>query len=210
MKPGTIEQYSTGGVVFDKVLFEDNAVRTFCDFPGGWGNAISATSDNPQAAMQVLNFAYSSKDFIDLLVFGEKDVDYTTDENGVVTINDSGYGAQNYGDACWQMGNHYINSVTDAQVATGLTDIGTIMKDFNDNAISTEHVGFYFNPTDYSAEVSAISNTFNEYYGTLISGEADVDETLAEFNEALEANGIQTLIDAANEQYQEFLAAKGE
>lgn len=64
----------------------ENAVRTFCDFPGGWGNAISATSDNPEAAMQVLNFAYGNKEFIDLLTFGEKDVDYTSDENGVITV----------------------------------------------------------------------------------------------------------------------------
>lgn len=75
MKPGTVEQYSVGNCKFDKVLFDENAVRTFCDFPGGWGNAISATSDNPEAAMQVLNFAYGNKEFIDLLTFGEKDVE---------------------------------------------------------------------------------------------------------------------------------------
>ena len=64
MKPGTVEQYSVGNCKFDKVLFDENAVRTFCDFPGGWGNAISATSDNPEAAMQVLNFAYGNKALI--------------------------------------------------------------------------------------------------------------------------------------------------
>ena len=43
---------------------------------------------------------------------------------------------------------------------------------------------------------------------TVLSGEADVDEILAEFNEALAANGLQTLLDAANNQYQEFLETK--
>lgn len=208
MKPGTVEQYSVGNCKFDKVLFDENAVRTFCDFPGGWGNAISATSDNPEAAMQVLNFAYGNKEFIDLLTFGEKDVDYTSDENGVITVGQSGYGAQVYGSACWQMGNHYINSVTDVQVAAGLSDIGNVLKDFNNNATSTEHTGFYFNPSEYSAEVSAIASTCLEYKVTVLSGEADVDEILAEFNEALAANGLQTLLDAANNQYQDFLETK--
>lgn len=78
--------------------------------------------------MQVLNFAYGNKEFIDLLTFGEKDVDYTSDENGVITVGQSGYGAQVYGSACWQMGNHYINSVTDMQVAGRLSDIGNVLK----------------------------------------------------------------------------------
>lgn len=210
MKPGTAEQYSTSSVTLDKVLFDEQSIRTFCDFPGGWGNGISATSDNPQAAMQVLNFAYSNQEFIDLLIFGEEGVDYTKDADGIVTVNDSGYGAQVYANASWQMGNHYINSVTSAQVASGLSELGSVMKEFNDAAVSTKHTGFYFNALDYSGEVSAIANTCSEYTTSLYLGEVDVDETLAEFNEALEANGIQTLVDAANEQYQEFLAEKAE
>ena len=94
------------------------------------------------------------------------------------------------------------------QVAAGLSDIGNVLKDFNNNATSTEHTGFYFNPSEYSAEVSAIASTCLEYKVPVLSGEADVDEILAEFNEALAANGLQTLLDAANNQYQEFLETK--
>ena len=66
----------------------------------------------------------------------------------------------------------------------------------------------FFNPSEYSEEVSAIASTCLEYKVTVLSGEADVDEILAEFNEALAANGLQTLLDAANNQYQEFLETK--
>ena len=210
MKPGTVEQYSTGGQTFDYILFDDNAVQTFCDFPGGWGIGVSGTSSDPQAAMQVLNFAYSSKDFIDLLTFGEKDVDYTVDEEGIVTINETGYGADEYSNASWQMGNHYINSITSAQVATGQSDIWDRLKEFNETAVSLPQTGFWFNSSDYSSEVTAIANTYNEYADSLLMGELDVDEALAEFNEALEANGIQNLIDEANAQYQEFLSSQAE
>ena len=210
MKPGTVEQYSTGGQTFDYILFDDNAIQTFCDFPGGWGVGVSGTSSDPKAAMQVLNFAYSSKDFIDLLTFGEKDVDYTVDEEGIVTINETGYGADEYSNASWQMGNHYINSITSAQVATGQSDIWERLKEFNETALSLPQTGFWFNSSDFSSEVTAITNTYNEYADSLLMGEVDVDETLAEFNAALEANGIQSLIDEANRQYQEFLSSKTE
>ena len=160
--------------------------------------------------MQVLNFAYSSKDFIDLLTFGEKDVDYTVDEEGIVTINETGYGADEYSNASWQMGNHYINSITSAQVATGQSDIWERLKEFNETALSLPQTGFWFNSSDFSSEVTAITNTYNEYADSLLMGEVDVDETLAEFNAALEANGIQSLIDEANRQYQEFLSSKTE
>ncbi len=208
MKPGTVEQYSSSSITFKKVLFDETSTQTFCDFPGGWGNAISGTCSDPVAAMKVINFAYTNRDFIDLLVMGEKDVDYTADGDGVVSWGDTGYAADRYGDACWQMGNHYINSVTQSQKDTGLSDLGSQMKEFNDSAASPKHVGFYFDSSAYTAEVAAIANTYGEYYTSLILGEVDVDATLEEFNENLKANGIETLLDAANEQYQSFLSSK--
>lgn len=206
MKPGTAEQYSVNGQSFKKIVFNNNeAVQTFCDFPGGWGIAISATSDNPKAAMQVLNFAFSSKDFINLLTFGEKDIDYQEDSDGVFAVNNTGYAADDYSNAAWQMGNHYLNNITNVQKEAGLSDIWDQMKEFNDGARSQKHTGFYFDSSNYTSQVTAVANTYNEYSGGLIIGENDVDSTLTQFNDELKANGIDDLVDAANQQYQEFI-----
>ena len=210
MKPGTVEQYSTAGQTFKNVLFTEKGIQTFCDFPGGWGVAVSGTSDNPTAAMQVVNFAYSSADFINLLTFGEEGVDYDLSSDNIVSIHDTGYGADEYSGASWQMGNQYLNYITDAQVAAGESDIWNRLKEFNDTAIPQKHTGFYFDTSNYSAEITAVTNTNVEYGHALITGEVDdVDAALKEFNENLKANGMDTLVGAANEQYKEFLAAKG-
>jgi len=173
-------------------------------------NAISATSEHPEAAMQVLNFAFTSPEMMDLLTFGIEDVDYTRDENGHVILGTEGYSSMIYPFASWMMGNHYLCSVTTIQAERGLTDIWDRLKVFNDTATVLESTGFFFDTSAYEAEVTAVANTYNEYFNQLYYGWTDdFDATLAEFNEELYANGLQSLLDACREQYQAFLAAKG-
>lgn len=208
-KPGAAEQFSTAFNTFQLQLVNDAYYATFNDFPGGWGNAISATSENPDLAMQVLNFAYTTPAMMDLLTFGIEGTDYTKNEEGYIVLPETGYAAEAYSSANWQMGNHYLCSVTEIQAEHGLADIWDKLKEFNNTATVLESTGFFFDTTAYEAEVTAVENTVAEYYPALKVGEVeDVDAYLAEFNEALHANGIDTLIEAATAQYEEFLAAK--
>lgn len=159
--------------------------------------------------MQVLNYVYTSPEMMDLLTFGIEDVDYTRNENGNIILGESGYSADVYSSANWQMGNHYLCSVTTVQVEHGIADIWTRLKEFNDTAIVLPSTGFFFDTTEYEAEVTAIANTYNEYYSQLYYGQTDdFDATLAQFNEELYANGLQTLLDACNAQYKDYLASK--
>ena len=206
-KPGSAEQQSQD-FKFKSIAFSSSAKSTFCDFPAGWGNAISSTSKNPELAMQVLNMAYKNADFINLLTFGEKDVDYTLSSDNILTLKNSGYGYDAYGSASWQMGNHYLNYITKSQQDAGLSDIWTQLKDFNTNAQVLDHTGFYFDSTKYTTQISAIANVYKEYSTMLYDGSVDVDSTLSEFNKALDDNGMQTVLDAINAQYKTFLASK--
>lgn len=208
-KPGAVEQESTAFVTSQLKLLSDEHYATFNDFPGGWGNAISATSKNPVAAMQVLNFVYTSPEMMDLLTFGIEGIDYTRDENGYVILAESGYSADVYGSANWQMGNHYLCSVTTVQVEHNIADIWEQLKTFNETAIVLPSTGFFFDTTAYEAEVTAVANTYSEYFNQLYYGVTDdFDGTLAEFNKELYANGLQTLLDACAEQYEVYLASK--
>ena len=209
-KPGDPEQESNAFNTFQQKLLSDKHYATFNDFPGGWGNAISATSQHPKEAMQVLNFAYTSPEMIDLLTFGIEGTDYTKNENGYVVFGEKGYSAQLYALANWQMGNHYLSSITQIQADHGVADIWDRLKEFNDTATVLDSTGFFFDTSAYQAEVTAVANTYNEYWSQLYYGQTDdFDATLKEFNEELYANGLQTLLDACREQYQAFLAAKG-
>lgn len=208
-KPGAVEQESTAFVTSQLKLLSNDHYATFNDFPGGWGNAISGTSEHPEVAMQVLNYVYTSSEMMDLLTFGIEDIDYTRDENGYIILAESGYSADVYGSANWQMGNHYLCSVTTLQVEHGIADIWTRLKEFNDTATVLPSTGFFFDTTNYEAEVTAVANTHKEYFNQLYYGHTDdFDATLAEFNEELYANGLQTLLDACASQYEVYLASK--
>lgn len=207
-KPGDAEQESNAFNTFRVKLLSDKHYATFNDFPGGWGNAISGTSEHPKEAMQVLNFVYTSPEMMDLLTFGIEGTDYTRDENGYVAFGENGYAAQLYFCSNWQMGNHYLCSITQIQAERGLTDIWDQLKEFNDTATVLDSTGFFFDTSAYQAEITAVTNTYYEYWAQLFFSE-DFDATLKQFNEELYANGLQTLKDACIEQYNEFLAAKG-
>ena len=209
-KPGDPEQESNAFNTFQTKLLSDKHYATFNDFPGGWGNAISATSQHPREAMQVLNFVYTSPEMMDLLTFGIEGPDYTRDEKGYIVFGEKGYSAEIYAVANWQMGNHYLCSITQIQDQHGVTDIWDRLKEFNDTATVLDSTGFFFDTSAYQAEVTAVANTYNEYWSQLYYGQTDdFEATLKEFNEELYANGLQTLLDACSAQYKEFLAAKG-
>lgn len=193
----------------EQVLLRDGeAVRTTGDAPCSWGSAISSTCSDPVAAMKVLNFAYSNEEFIDLICYGEKDIDYTLNENGYVVINETGYGRDCGGTMGWQFSNSFAATPKQQRIDQGLTNFRDMMLEYNNTATSLACTGFYFDTTNYAAEVAAVNAVANEYIKPLMRGEyEDVEAALAEFNEALYANGLQTLIDAANEQYDAFRGA---
>ena len=57
--------------------------------------------------------------------------------------------------------------------------------------------------------MAAIANVYDEFGKLLRCGACDdVDATLAQFNQKLKDNGLQTLLDECNRQYDEFLANK--
>lgn len=185
---------------------DGEAVQTSGDFPGGWGHAISGTCSDPVTAMQVLNFAYSNQEFINLICYGEEGVDYTVNENGYVEIGESGYGRDCNGTMSWEFAYSFGRTPDQARVDQGLLEEAKIMSEFNQSATRLSHSGFYFDMTDYAAEKAAVTAVCNEYVKNLIRGQyEDVDAALAEFNQALYDNGLQTLLDAANEQYNAFL-----
>ena len=58
-------------------------------------------------------------------------------------------------------------------------------------------------------EISALSAVAKEYHALLCSGTVeDVDGTIDKFNQALEANGLKTLIDEVQKQLNAFNANK--
>lgn len=210
-KPGTGSQSTNVYARYTDMAWDEDAapLLTMKDAPGGWGTGISKTSKNPELAMQVLDLAYTDPDFLNILVFGEKDVDYTLNDEGYLTYIEGGYANDVAVSRTWEFGNQPMTYVTTSYVDLGLANIWELQEEFNNSAVAVESAGFYFDTTDVDIEVAAIANVYDEYAPMLWRGAVEnLEETLAEFNQKLYDNGLQTVIDEVNRQYAEFLANK--
>jgi putative aldouronate transport system substrate-binding protein len=200
LKPGVAAELSTGGTHWGQVEIT-TAHRSIRNFPGGYATGISASSEDPDLALQVLNLAYKDADFLNMIVFGEKDKDYTLDGKVVTIKENAGY---NISDYSWEWGNNFLLYTTELEAK----DKWDQMKTFNDSAETLDQTGFWFDTSEYSTITTAIANAFKQYNSQLLSGAVDVDATLKELNSALESSGIDTLLEAMNKSYAEFLASK--
>ena len=71
-----------------------------------------------------------------------------------------------------------------------------------------EALGFIFDNSEYTNQVSALSNVVKQYSGALYSGSGDPEELIPQFLEALDDAGINDVIAAKQEQLDAFLADK--
>ena len=79
------------------------------------------------------------------------------------------------------------------------------MEEFNDSAKESKAVGFCFDNTQYESLVAALANVVKQYTGSLNSGSADPETYLPEFLDALQAAGIDEIIQAKQEQFDKWL-----
>ena len=69
-------------------------------------------------------------------------------------------------------------------------------------------MGYVFDETEYQAEMSNIRATINTYGPSLSCGTVDPDEVIPEFLQELESAGINDVIAANQEQFNDWLASK--
>lgn len=200
LKPGVAAELSTGNTQWGQIEIT-KAHRSIRNFPGGYGSGISASSQNPDLALKVLNMAYKDPDFLNLIVFGEKDKDYSLDNKVVTVKSGAGY---NISDYSWEWGNNFLLYTTSVEAK----DKWDQMKSFNESAETLDQTGFWFDTSDYSTATTAMSNAFKQYNTQLLSGAVDVDSTLKSLNDALTQSGMDSLLEAMNKSYTSFLDSK--
>ena len=77
------------------------------------------------------------------------------------------------------------------------------------NAEKSPLLGYVFDTTDYSTQISNVTNVLSEYLPGLTVGiytEKEIDEQLQKMNEALDAAGIDEIIAANQEQLNQWLS----
>lgn len=167
-----------------------------------WG--IAANSERPDKAMDFLNFLYSNSEVANILMYGLEGVNYEL-QDGSDTVIESN---NTYSPLFYRGGNRnemYVMSPADDSF---------IEKEqaFEASAEVSPLCGYMFDDSEFQTESSVLYSTILEYLPRLQNGMcATEEETLAlidEFNEALDAAGINDVIAANQEQLDAYLAAQ--
>ncbi len=206
--PGTpVEFQSSTGYEFEIVPFYDEPMIN----SSSYSNiifSVAQNSENPDKAMQVLDYIYGSPEVMNLLNWGEEGTDYVVEdeENGIINYPD-GVTADNVGysfNCGWELPNQFIAYKWDGSDP----QLWEKMSDFNASGVESKALGFVFDNSNYTNQVAALSNVVKQYSGALYSGSGDPEELIPQFLEALDDAGINDVIAAKQEQLDAFLANK--
>lgn len=203
MKPGVEANYkSMYGRDFTFVQIMD--ARMLYDSSMSSMNAISATSKQPELAMQVLNLANTDAEFYNTICYGVEGVHYTKNDDGSITRTDA---IENYNpNKDWAFGCQF-NAYPTQDMELDNYDK---MLEYNTTAAAAPLAGFVFVGDNTVTERTNLSTVTKEY-GALFNGSVNLDEFDAKWDEMmgkLEAAGLQTVIDDMQQQVDAWVAAK--
>ena len=170
---------------------------TFTGAPIATLNAISTTSKNPQAAMQLLNIVNSDAEVFNLLCFGIQGTHYTLNDDGTTSpIEGAGYDPN----ADWVFGNQF-NAIPRAGQAA---DVWERTKAYNDSALVSTAMGFTFDASAVSNEIAACTAVYDQYIEPLTLGSIDPATGIPEMMAKLDAAGYQTILAEIQRQVDEW------
>lgn len=169
---------------------------------------IAQNSEDPAKAMQCLDFIYGNADVMNLLNWGEENIDYvfTDKENNLitfpegVTIENVGY-SLNLG---WELPNQYITHLWEGSDP----DLYVKTAEFNGKGKASKALGFNFDSAGLDTQIASVNNVFNQYAPSIGAGTVDPEEYIPKFVADLEAAGINDIIAAKQEQLDAWLAGK--
>ncbi len=162
---------------------------------------ITVNTEDPVAAMQYLNFMYTSSEWNELFKWGIKDVDFEEID----------------GTAKFKEGSDYMHAMqwlapgqfTAMPEYGNPSNIWDLYEEFNDNAVISEASGFAFDTSPVANEYTAVTNVYNEYQKAIEYGVNDPEPLIEEMKARLESAGYQNIIDEKQRQYDAWREANG-
>ncbi len=204
-KPGTkMEQQAQ--IQKDVVVFKTMGVFTKASAVTSMNWAINSSSEDPIAAMQVLNLLYTDAEAATLLAWGEEGVDYKKTDDGFLTYADGVDPSKtDYSTLNFLMPNQYLTGVWQGNPV----DLYEQTEAFNNNSIKSKAMGFTFDNTNVMAEYTALTNVYNEYINQIIMGFVEPEAAIAEMNKKLYDAGLERYMAAKQEALNTWAADNG-
>lgn len=162
---------------------------------------ICSNTGDVVAAMQYLNFMYTSSEWNELFKWGEKGVDFEEIDGTAKFVENAEY-------------NHALQWLAPGQFLAmpeygNPTNLWDVYEEFNENAIVSEASGFSFDKSPVANEYTALTNVYDEYKKSIEYGMIDSETALAEMKSKLDAAGYQTYMNEKQSQLDAWRAANG-
>ncbi len=164
--------------------------------------AISATSKNPEKAMQMILQVNVNPEVFNLCAYGIEGKHYEKiDENHIKLIPDSGYAP----DGNWKFGNMFIGYLMEGYQ----DDLWEVLAANNDKAKKELLIGFVADVSPVSTYISNIATAQGEYAELLNGTSKNYDAKMAERAKKVEAAGKAELMKYAEEVVYKYMDEKG-
>ncbi len=191
---------------FEEVLIAitPNRILTSQITEYAWG--ISSASENPEKAMELLDYIYTNSEVANLLQNGRPGIEYELlDENTISYIEGADRKDMGYGSYFSLYGNQSEVFQFDAKSEYSQEEL----LEYSQEALPTKSLGYIFKTDKVTLEVEAVSRVVQEYVPILETGMSEnVDETLKEFQAELKSAGIDKIILENQSQLNEWLVSQ--
>lgn len=168
---------------------------------------ISSFSKNPEAAMRILNVLYTDADAAQLIANGIEGLEYVLNEDGQMVYPEGKNGMADLGWAAASMA-YWPNVMLCKTWAWEPKDIYARMLEKNKTCDKSLALGFSFDSSKVTDQMTACANVVAQYYTPLMYGEVDIDSTLVDFQTALKKAGIDDIIAEKQAQLNTWLENK--
>jgi putative aldouronate transport system substrate-binding protein len=172
----------------------------------GAATAISTNSKYPERCLMVIEKLMTDKECYDLFQYGIEGKQYVL-EDGKIT-QPAGFNAETDGGgfAGWSFRTDKLNIPAASEDPRRYT----LNEEWSSTSIISPYVGFNFDSSKVSSQLSAIANVDSQLGIQILLGKTSQDpkEAVAEYRKQLKAAGVDDVIAEVNSQYSDFVASK--
>lgn len=164
---------------------------------------VMANTKHPEAAVKFMNLWFSDLEVGNLISYGIEGVHYQLNEKGMgryLEGQDAKTNTYHLGAA--------ISNTNRIRWESENPDYAAKLVESNSTAKKSLALGFSFDPTNVTNQITQLDNICSKYQVGLESGALDPAKYLPEFINALKEAGIDTVIAEKQKQLDAFLAAK--
>lgn len=186
------------GIPMGDIKTESSNVTNF-----SWG--IASSCENPEKVVKFLELLYTNTELANLMNYGIEGTHYVTNEGSQIISYPEGIDASTCGYGSFV---GIYGDVSKTYQREPLTDefIASIPDYMYPNAENSKYMGYTFDPSSVTAEVTAVTAVIGQYGPALECGIVDPETMIPEFLEALEAAGMSKIIEENQAQLDLWLA----